>query len=55
VLGGIGAAVVADATPVGYLVLTNAGTVAIKWAQTTADVSDAIVHIGSWLRFTKLA
>lgn len=52
-LGGIGANVAA--APKGYLVVPASGTFALSWAQWVAEVSDATLYAGSWLRLTKIA
>lgn len=42
------------ATISGSVVVIEAGTVAIAWAQNTADASDLTVYAGAWLRLTRV-
>lgn len=48
----VGAIATSDlvASPVGTLVVTEAGNVTISWAQDTAEVSDLTMRAGSYLR-----
>lgn len=53
--GGVGAGTAVTAMARGILqVGATAGTLQLRWAQNTADVSDTIVKVRSWMRLTKV-
>lgn len=55
-IGGAGAGAKVVARPAGVLTTgTTAGNFKLQWAQSTAEVSDAIMYADSWLRLTRIA
>lgn len=54
-LGGVNTGTTVSALIRGRLVVTTAGTVAMRFAQNTAEVSNTIRHAGSWLHLRRVA
>lgn len=55
-LGAMGAGSAVAATPRGTIRTgSTAGSVAIRWAQTVAEVADTKLRADSWMRLTKIA
>lgn len=42
-------------TPLGYLLVTTAGSLAVQWAQQNSEALLTSLQAGSWLRLTKIA
>lgn len=54
-VGMIGAGVIVPVQIQGLVTITTAGTLVVRWAQGTSDVTATIVHAGSYLRATRVA
>lgn len=53
--GGNGVSAILTSTPTGYVPIgATAGTVQLRWAQATANASNATLYGGSWIRLTRV-
>lgn len=55
VLGGVGVGTGTFARITGWLKVTTAGAMTLKWAQNSTDATNTTLQAGSWIRFTKIA
>ena len=54
-VAGVGAGNIMACRPVGTLIVTSAGSVALAWAQQASSTTATILHVDSWLQLRRIA